>query len=66
MSKRARAERKLKKEKRNPRLAFLAMPHTTFHQDCPCPKVKCVLHGWCEPCTAYHESKGQKPFCLRK
>jgi len=33
---------------------------------CLCQKHKCQLHGYCESCRVYHNSKKQKPFCERE
>ena len=36
-----------------------------FRADCPCPKLKCKLHGQCIECRAKHARKGQLPRCER-
>jgi hypothetical protein len=32
-------------------------------EDCPCPKVKCENHGFCDACREKHYSKGGLPYC---
>jgi hypothetical protein len=36
-----------------------------FKADYGCAKTKCVRHGYCEPCRAYHGRKGEPPRCER-
>jgi len=38
---------------------------STFRADCPCPKKKCELHGFCEPCRQKHARRHQLPRCER-
>ena len=47
---------------------YIYAPHmllSMFREDCPCPKVNCERHGYCEPCRAYHGAKGKLPRCER-
>lgn len=32
---------------------------------CSCKKLKCVRHGKCDECIAYHKNKDQLPRCKR-
>jgi hypothetical protein len=34
-------------------------------EDCPCPKVSCKRHTFCDECEAAHIPKGGLPFCKR-
>lgn len=33
---------------------------------CNCPKTKCVRHGNCEQCEAYHRERNNRPYCRRE
>ena len=33
--------------------------------DCPCPKIRCELHGRCAECREKHGKKGKLPRCER-
>ncbi len=37
-----------------------------YDANCPCPKQKCELWGYCQSCEFYHERKNQMPFCKRE
>jgi hypothetical protein len=34
-------------------------------RDCPCTSKNCARRGDCQACAAYHNSKGNLPFCFR-
>ena len=34
--------------------------------ECNCPKTKCIRHGNCDACMAYHKTSKRDPYCLRK
>ena len=34
-------------------------------EDCPCPKVSCKRHTFCDECEAAHIPNGGLPFCRR-
>lgn len=36
-----------------------------FREDCPCTKIKCKNHCYCEPCRAKHYAKDGLPYCER-
>ncbi|EGD46156.1 hypothetical protein Cpap_0450 [Ruminiclostridium papyrosolvens DSM 2782] len=33
---------------------------------CSCKKIKCIRHGRCQECIAYHNGKNSLPRCKRK
>jgi hypothetical protein len=34
--------------------------------ECPCNSKNCLRHGQCQECLAYHEARGELPFCFKE
>ncbi len=39
---------------------------TAFEKvDCPCLKLHCAQHGFCEECRTHHAKRSRLPYCQR-